>query len=181
MNYTIYEKIGDINYRPTTTMSFEEFNDHIDRQIIKNYWKERSVGLDGESAVSGRQLIPKLFIIRPDSKTGRKIINLLFNFRSHLRCRDRKRDRVIRDCWIAMTMSWWWVKRISPHLRGHVTNSSGASRHRCGLRIGIPKNHGRHKCLGSLNMIHGITLVERRLTSACSSRARNSVETPPEW
>ncbi len=62
MNYTIYEKIGDINYRPTTTMSFEEFNDHVDRQIIKNYWKERSVGLDGESAVSGRQLIPKLFI-----------------------------------------------------------------------------------------------------------------------
>ncbi len=62
MNYTIYEKIGDVNYRPTTTMSFEEFSDHIDRQIIKNYWKERSVGLDGQSAVSGRQLIPKLFI-----------------------------------------------------------------------------------------------------------------------
>ena len=62
MNYTIYEKIGDVNYRPTTTMSFEEFNDHVDRQIVKNYWQERSAGLDGESAVSGRQLIPKLFI-----------------------------------------------------------------------------------------------------------------------
>ena len=62
MNYTIYEKIGDVNYRPTTTMSFEEFNRHVDRQLIKSYWKERSVGLDGESAVSGRQLIPKLFI-----------------------------------------------------------------------------------------------------------------------
>jgi len=62
MNYTIYEKIGDINYRPTTTMSFEEFNDAVDRQLVRNYWKERSVGLDGESAVSSRQLIPKLFI-----------------------------------------------------------------------------------------------------------------------
>ena len=62
MNYTIYEKIGDINYRPTTTMSFEEFNRYADQQLVRNYWKEKSIGLDGESAVSGRQLIPKLFI-----------------------------------------------------------------------------------------------------------------------
>ncbi|MEQ9426448.1 MAG: cell surface protein SprA [Cyclobacteriaceae bacterium] len=62
MNYTIYEKIGDVNYRPTSTMSFDEFNKWLDREMIKNYWQERSIGLDGESAVSGRNLIPKLFI-----------------------------------------------------------------------------------------------------------------------
>jgi hypothetical protein len=26
LNYTIYEKMGDVNYRPASTMSFEEFN-----------------------------------------------------------------------------------------------------------------------------------------------------------
>lgn len=62
MNYTIYEKIGDINYRPTSTMTFEEFNEYQNQKLIKDYWKEKSSGLDGESAVSGRQLIPKLYI-----------------------------------------------------------------------------------------------------------------------
>jgi cell surface protein SprA len=62
MNYTIYEKIGDVNYRPTSTMTFGEFNRYQDREIIKSYWKDRSSGLDGESAVSGRRLIPKIYI-----------------------------------------------------------------------------------------------------------------------
>ncbi len=60
LNYTIYEKIGDINFRPTTAMSFNEFNKYHTDQLIKDYWKNRSLGLDGESAVSGRRLIPKL-------------------------------------------------------------------------------------------------------------------------
>ena len=62
MNYTIYEKIGDINYRPTSTMTFEEFNEYQNQKLIKDYWKEKSSGLDGEVRVSGRQLIPKLYI-----------------------------------------------------------------------------------------------------------------------
>lgn len=62
MNYTIYEKIGNINYRPTSTMTFGEFSKYQDREIIKSYWKSRSSGLDGESAVSGRRLIPKIYI-----------------------------------------------------------------------------------------------------------------------
>ena len=62
MNYTIYEKIGNINYRPMSTMSFSEFKDFQGRRSMKTYWKEKSTGLDGESAVSGRSLLPKLFI-----------------------------------------------------------------------------------------------------------------------
>ncbi len=61
LNYTIYEKIGDLNYRPTTSMSFEQFSQYNDEQMIKDYWKNRSAGLDGESAVSGRQLIPPIY------------------------------------------------------------------------------------------------------------------------
>ncbi|MEO1051261.1 MAG: cell surface protein SprA [Bacteroidota bacterium] len=62
LNYTIYEKIGDVNYRPTTTMSFDEFENFQRRRLLKDYWKTRSAGLDGESAVSGRNLIPKIYV-----------------------------------------------------------------------------------------------------------------------
>lgn len=61
MNYTIYEKIGDINYRPTTTMSFDEFSAYEDKKMIKDYWKDKAAGLDGESALSARQLVPTLY------------------------------------------------------------------------------------------------------------------------
>ena len=61
-NYTIYEKIGELNYRPTSSMSLEEFKQYQDRQILKNYWQTRSRAQDGESAVAGRGLIPKIFV-----------------------------------------------------------------------------------------------------------------------
>lgn len=60
-NYTIYEKIGEVTYRPTSFMTFEEFNRYQTEKLEKDYWKERSTGLDGESAVSGRRLIPLLY------------------------------------------------------------------------------------------------------------------------
>ncbi|PIB37594.1 cell surface protein SprA [Reichenbachiella sp. 5M10] len=62
MNYTISEKVGALNYRPKSTMTFEQFQDYQDAQMKKDYWQERSAGLDGESAVSGRRLIPKIYI-----------------------------------------------------------------------------------------------------------------------
>jgi len=62
MNYTIFEKIGDVNYRPTSSMSFEEFKQQQDRIMRKTYWQSRSKALDGESAVTGRNLAPKLYI-----------------------------------------------------------------------------------------------------------------------
>lgn len=62
LNYTIYEKIGDLNYRPVTTMSFEEFKALQDRQLLKGYWQSKARGADGESAVSARGLIPKIYI-----------------------------------------------------------------------------------------------------------------------
>jgi cell surface protein SprA len=61
-DYTIYEKIGDVNYRPASSMSLEEFKQYQDRQILKSYWQSRARAQDGESAVSGRSLIPKIFI-----------------------------------------------------------------------------------------------------------------------
>ena len=62
INYTVYERIGDVNFRPMTSMSFEEYDKYNDQQIVNDYFKERSAGLDGESAVSGRSLIPRLYV-----------------------------------------------------------------------------------------------------------------------
>lgn len=62
MNYSIYEKIGNVNFRPTSSMSFKEFSLQQDRVNRKDYWRSRSQALDGESAVSGRNLIPKIYV-----------------------------------------------------------------------------------------------------------------------
>ncbi|MDZ7645831.1 MAG: hypothetical protein U5K54_00905 [Cytophagales bacterium] len=57
-NYNIYEKMGTINFRTPSSMSFEEFSRQQDQIIKRNYWQARSRALDGESAVSSRNLIP---------------------------------------------------------------------------------------------------------------------------
>ncbi|MGF1637756.1 MAG: cell surface protein SprA, partial [Cyclobacteriaceae bacterium] len=60
--YNIYERIGDLNYRPPSSMSFSEFDHLYDAQMRRDFWRERSAGLDGESAVSGRRLIPPIYM-----------------------------------------------------------------------------------------------------------------------
>ena len=62
MNYIIYEKIGKVNFRPTSSMSFREFSQQQDRLMLKDYWQNRSKALDGESAVSGKNLLPKIYV-----------------------------------------------------------------------------------------------------------------------
>ena len=61
-NYSIREKIGKVNFRPNSSMSFRDFNLQQDQQFRKQYWRAKSQALDGESAVSGRNLLPKLYI-----------------------------------------------------------------------------------------------------------------------
>ena len=43
-NYTIQEKVGGMEYRPATTMSFQEYTNYRNQQMMKNYWKNRSGG-----------------------------------------------------------------------------------------------------------------------------------------
>ncbi|MCU0399176.1 MAG: cell surface protein SprA, partial [Cyclobacteriaceae bacterium] len=62
LNYTVFEKVGNLYYRPLTTMSFDEFKNYQDRQMLKGYWQGKSRSMDGESAVTGRGLIPKIYI-----------------------------------------------------------------------------------------------------------------------
>ncbi|MCJ8165636.1 cell surface protein SprA [Pontibacter sp. E15-1] len=60
--YKISETIGDINYRPPSTMSLREYSEWQQREAIRSYWRAKSGGLDGESVVSSNRLIPKLYI-----------------------------------------------------------------------------------------------------------------------
>jgi cell surface protein SprA len=62
MNYTIYEKMGNVSYRPVSTMTFEEFKRYQDQQQLKNYWKSQSKAASGESAVAGKGFTPKIFV-----------------------------------------------------------------------------------------------------------------------
>lgn len=62
VTYSVYENIGDLDFRPAEFMTFQEFNRYNNSQLNREYFKERSAGLDGESAVSGRSLLPRLYI-----------------------------------------------------------------------------------------------------------------------
>ncbi len=59
--FSIYERMGPINYRTPSYMTFGEVNRFNTESMLKGYWKGRSQALDGESAVSSRNLLPKLY------------------------------------------------------------------------------------------------------------------------
>lgn len=61
-NYTIRERLGSFDYRPPSTLSFSEFNQYHNRNMKKDYWRSKTRALDGESAVSSRNLIPKIYV-----------------------------------------------------------------------------------------------------------------------
>ncbi|MDX5421520.1 MAG: cell surface protein SprA, partial [Hymenobacteraceae bacterium] len=60
--YNITETIGDVNYRPPSSMTMQQYSEWQQREAIRNYWRAKSAGLDGESVVSSRRLIPKIYI-----------------------------------------------------------------------------------------------------------------------
>ncbi len=61
-NYTISEKMGAIYYRPISSVSFSEYDKYQTDMMLKSYWKGRGAEADGETAVTGRRLIPKIYI-----------------------------------------------------------------------------------------------------------------------
>ena len=58
--YTIYRKIGNINYRTPKTMTFEEYMDYRLENSLDNYWRERS-GASGRRG-SSDGIIPQIHI-----------------------------------------------------------------------------------------------------------------------
>ena len=62
ISYSLYEKLGKLDFRPASYMTFNDYNTYNNSQLNKNYFKDRSSSLDKESAVSGRNLIPRIYI-----------------------------------------------------------------------------------------------------------------------
>lgn len=60
--FEITEKIGDMDYRDPSLMTFEEYSKYQQQQAIRNYWKTKSGGQDGESVVASKRVIPKIYI-----------------------------------------------------------------------------------------------------------------------
>jgi len=60
--YSIYERMGKVNFRSPSYMTYDEASKLQNQAILKDYWKNRSRALDGESAVSSRNLLPKLYV-----------------------------------------------------------------------------------------------------------------------
>ncbi|MEN8247361.1 MAG: cell surface protein SprA [Bacteroidota bacterium] len=62
LNFSVTEKIGSIDYRPPTSITFEDYSNYQTQNLLKSYWQEKSVAVDGETAISGKRLIPKIYI-----------------------------------------------------------------------------------------------------------------------
>jgi cell surface protein SprA len=64
--YNITERIGDIDYRDPTTMTFEEYSRYQQQQSIRNYWRSKSEGgVAGESGGGSKRLIPTISVMSP--------------------------------------------------------------------------------------------------------------------
>ncbi len=66
--YIIEEKIGDMKYRPTRTMSIDEYKDYRYERSKEQYWSDKSRGLDTDGSSS--------FI--PELKVGGEAFNKIF-------------------------------------------------------------------------------------------------------
>lgn len=61
-SYTIYEKLGDLDYRPTSTMSFKEYTEYRQRQAMRSYMKGKAEGEGGNGQLGNNRLIPKVYL-----------------------------------------------------------------------------------------------------------------------
>ena len=60
--YTIYEKVGNLDYRPVTSMTFEQYEKYMEAKLQKGYMKAKSDGANAESPTTGKSLIPKIYL-----------------------------------------------------------------------------------------------------------------------
>ncbi|MGV3505010.1 MAG: cell surface protein SprA [Adhaeribacter sp.] len=64
--YDITERMGELDYRNPTQMSFEEYSRYQQQQAIRNYWRAKSEGgVAGESGTGSARLIPKISVANP--------------------------------------------------------------------------------------------------------------------
>ncbi len=67
--YVFVSKIGDFTYREPYIMTQDQFSDYVQKQAVKDYWKERRESAMGNS--NGNSLIPPIYI-------GGKVFDKIF-------------------------------------------------------------------------------------------------------
>ena len=60
--FYVNEKIGSLNYRPSIAIPFNSYDKYNTDRNIKEYFREKSIGLDGENILESGRLIPKIYI-----------------------------------------------------------------------------------------------------------------------
>ncbi|QHT71910.1 cell surface protein SprA [Rhodocytophaga rosea] len=61
-NITIHEKLGELDYRPASSLSYKEFSRYQDQRLARDYWRAKAAAADGKSEVTGRSLFPTIRI-----------------------------------------------------------------------------------------------------------------------
>ena len=61
VNYSIYERVNGLDYRAPSYLNLDQYQQYQERRALQDYWRSRSSALDGESAVSGKRLIPPIY------------------------------------------------------------------------------------------------------------------------
>ncbi len=60
-NYDVTQKIGDINYRPETYVEFQDYQDQLFKQAVKDHWKSKIKAEDLQNQAK-KGLVPKLTV-----------------------------------------------------------------------------------------------------------------------
>ena len=78
--FYLNEKMGNLNYRPSISIPFDSYDDYNTKKEIKDYFKKKSLSLDGENVLESGRLIPKIYISESlDRIFGGNFIDLQVN------------------------------------------------------------------------------------------------------
>ena len=78
--FYVTEKIGNLDYRPSITLPFDSYDKLNTDREIKEYFKKKSISLDGENTLESGRLIPKIYISESlDRIFGGNFIDLQVN------------------------------------------------------------------------------------------------------
>lgn len=60
--YTIDEKLGEADYRPGTTMSYDQYKNVQRKQIVSNFYKQKAKEKEEKDPKSNRSLVPRIYM-----------------------------------------------------------------------------------------------------------------------
>lgn len=74
--YTIEEKIGETDYRPPSTMTFEEYEQYKRRDMMRSYWKNKNSSDSSVNNSDEKSLIPRIKYANKEGPFGSPYIEI---------------------------------------------------------------------------------------------------------